>query len=154
MIPEKNSAWDALLGALVGVVRAEQKNAKTEETDKVLFTGFAALANLNNEAVLREMSERTHTEKNRMAPDCALCAMPCGSTSDLDFSTVCNAREAVRERKFRIVERLIQIAPRMLEKLENGMLSEDEIFAFHRAVFALGEDWSPEELEETREALK
>ena len=38
-----NQTWDALLGALVGVVRAEQKNAKTAETDRVLFEGFAAL---------------------------------------------------------------------------------------------------------------
>lgn len=64
-----NQAWDALLGALVGVVRAEQKNAKTVETDRVLFEGFAAL------------------------------------------------------------------------------------FVFHKAVFALGEDWSPEELEEMLETL-
>ena len=39
-----NQTWDALLGALVGVVRAEQKNAKTVEPDRVLFEGFAALA--------------------------------------------------------------------------------------------------------------
>ena len=39
-----NQMWDALLGTLVGVVRAEQKNAKTVETDRELFEGFAALA--------------------------------------------------------------------------------------------------------------
>lgn len=147
-----NKTWDALLGALVGVVRAEQKNAKTAETDKVLLEGFAALEK-EDEAALEVMLERAHAEKNRIAPDCAFCAMPCGSTSDLDFRTVRNAREAVWEKKFAIVERLIQIAPGMREKLESGALSEDELFAFHKAVFALGEDWSPEELLETLEAL-
>lgn len=148
----ENKTWDALLGALVGVVRAEQKNAKTAETDKVLLEGFTALAK-GDEAALQEMLERAHAEKNRIAPDCVFCAMPCGSTSDLDFSTVRNAREAVREKKFAIVERLVQIAPGMLCKLESGALSEDALFVFHRAVFALGEDWSPEELLETLEAL-
>lgn len=154
MIPAKNGAWDALLGALVGVVRAEQKNAKTDQTDAVLFEGFAALADIRDEAALGKMSERAHNEKNRIAPGCAFCAMPCGSTSDLDFGTVRNTREAVREKKFAITERLIEIAPTMCEKLKNGELSEDEIFAFHKAVFALGEDWSPEELEETLKALE
>ena len=64
-----------------------------------------------------------------------------------------NAREAVRKQKFAITERLIEIAPEMLCKLESGELGEDELFAFHKAVFALGEDWSPEELEEMLESL-
>ena len=93
-----NQTWDALLGALVGVVRAEQKNAKTVETDRVLFEGFAALAEDDETA-------------------------------------------------------LIDIAPGMLCKLESGELGEDELFVFHKAVFALGEDWSPEELEEMLETL-
>ena len=82
-----NQTWDALLGALVGVVRAEQKNAKTVETDRVLFEGFAALAE-DDETALQNMLACAHAEKNRIAPDCAYCAMPCGSTSDLDFGTV------------------------------------------------------------------
>lgn len=147
-----SKTWDALLGALVGVVRAEQKNEKTAETDKMLLEGFGALAE-DNEAVLGEMLECAHAEKNRIAPDCAFCAMPCGSTSDLDFGTVRNAREAVRERKFAVTERLIEMAPEMLRKLESGELGEDELFAFHKAVFALGEDWSPEELLETLKTL-
>lgn len=140
-----NQMWDALLGALVGVVRAEQKNAKTVETDRVLFEGFAALAE-DDETALQNMLACAHAEKNRIAPDCAYCAMPCGSTSDLDFGTV-------RKQKFAITERLIEIAPGMLCKLESGELGEDELFVFHKAVFALGEDWSPEELEEMLETL-
>lgn len=147
-----NQTWDALLGALVGVVRAEQKNAKTAETDGVLFEGFAALAE-DDETALQNMLACAHAEKNRIAPDCAYCAMPCGSTSDLDFGTVRNAREAVRKQKFAITERLIEIAPEMLCKLESGELGENELFVFHKAVFALGEDWSPEELEEMLETL-
>ena len=85
-----NQTWDALLGALVGVVRAEQKNAKTVETDRVLFEGFAALAE-DDETALQNMLACAHAEKNRIAPDCAYCAMPCGSTSDLD-SALCATR--------------------------------------------------------------
>lgn len=57
--------WDALLGALVGVVRAEQKNAKTVETDRVLFEGFAALAE-DDETALQNMLACAHAEKNRL----------------------------------------------------------------------------------------
>ena len=110
-----NQTWDALLGALVGVVRAEQKNAKTVETDRVLFEGFATLAE-DDETALQNMLACAHAEKNRIAPDC-------------------------------------EIASGMLCKLENGELGEDELFVFHKAVFALGEDWSPEELEKMLETL-
>lgn len=48
---------------------------------------------------------------------------------------------------------MIEIAPGMLCKLESGELGEDELFVFHKAVFALGEDWSPEELEKMLETL-
>ena len=63
-----NQTWDALLGALVGVVRAEQKNAKTVETDRVLFEGFAALAE-DDETALQNMLACAHAEKNRIAPE-------------------------------------------------------------------------------------
>ena len=59
----------------------------------------------------------------------------------------------MRKQKFAITERLIEIAPGMLCKLESGELDEDELFVFHKAVFVLGEDWSPEELEEVLETL-
>ena len=124
-----NQTWDALLGALVGVVRAEQKNAKTVETDRVLFEGFAALAE-DDETALQNMLACAHAEKNRIAPDCAYCAMPCGSTSDLDFGTVRNAREAVRKQKFAITERLIEIAPGMLCKLESVSWAKTSFLCF------------------------
>lgn len=60
-----NQAWDALLGALVGVVRAEQKNAKTVETDRVLFEGFAALAE-DDETALQNMLACAHAEKTAL----------------------------------------------------------------------------------------
>ena len=65
-----NQTWDALLGALVGVVRAEQKNAKTVETDRVLLEGFAALAE-DDETALQNMLACAHAEKNRIAGGCA-----------------------------------------------------------------------------------
>ena len=52
-------------GALVGVVRAEQKNAKTVETDRVLFEGFAALAE-DDETALQNMLVCAHAEKTAL----------------------------------------------------------------------------------------
>ena len=61
-------------GRFVGVVRAE-RNAKTVETDRVLFEGFAALAE-DDETALQNMLACAHAEKK---PHCAgLCVIaPC-----------------------------------------------------------------------------
>ena len=101
---------------------------------------------------MQNMLACAHAEKNRIAPDCAYCAMPCGSTSDLDFGTVRNAREAVRKQKFAITERLIEIAPGMLCKLESGELGEDELCCSQSRVCARRR-LEPEELEEMLETL-
>ena len=139
-------------GRLWALSARSRKTRRPRKRTECFLRGFAALAE-EDETALQNMLACAHAEKNRIAPDCAYCAMPCGSTSDLDFGTVRNAREAVRKQKFAITERLIEIAPGMLCKLESGELGEDELFVFHKAVFALGEDWSPEELEEMLETL-
>ena len=93
------------------------------------FLRLAALAE-DDETALQNMLACAHAEKNRIAPDCAYCAMPCGSTSDLDFGTVRNAREAVRKQKFAITERLIEIAPGMLCKLESVSWAKTSFLCF------------------------
>ena len=106
------------------------------------------------EPTLRAETDKTHAEKDtRIAPECALCAMPCGSTADGDMQAVWNAREPVRARK----AALLQAACAAVQRLrpdEDGEKREAAMLALYRAVFALGEDWDPEALEAVCEALE
>lgn len=88
---------DALLSALVGLVRAASKQGKTPETDAALLRGLCALG--APEAEQRAAAEAAHAEKNRIVPDCARCAMPCGSTADGDMQAAWSAQEPVRAEK-------------------------------------------------------
>ena len=132
---ERTAQADRLLGALIGLARAVSKQGKTPDTDGVLLSGLQALNSRAAEPALRAETDKAHAEKDRIAPECALCAMPCGSTADGDLQAACAA--ALR-----------------LGQDEDGEKREAAMLALYRAVFALGEDWDPEALEAVCEALE
>ncbi|MFR3177171.1 MAG: hypothetical protein ACLTNS_13065 [Acutalibacteraceae bacterium] len=142
---------DALLSALVGLVRAASKQGKTPETDAVLLRGLCALG--APEAEQRAAAEAAHAEKNRIVPDCARCAMPCGSTADGDMQAAWSARGPVRAEKAALLAAIRTAAPALLGGVQAGTARESALLALHRAVFALCEDWAPAALSEAREAL-
>ena len=79
-------ARDTLLGALVGLARATTSEPKTDDTDEVLNAGLRLAAQPDApEERLQRMLAIVQTEKHRVAPGCATCAMPCGNTNDYDF---------------------------------------------------------------------
>ena len=43
------------------------------------------------------------TEKHRVAPGCATCAMPCGNTNDYDFVRLWAAPESIRTLKLQML---------------------------------------------------
>ena len=101
---EHTAQADLLLGALIGLARAVSKQGKTPDTDGVLLSGLQALNSRAAEPTLRAETDKTHAEKDRIAPECALCAMPCGSTADGDMQAVWNAREPVRAKKAALLQ--------------------------------------------------
>ena len=150
---EHTAQADRLLGALIGLARAVSKQGKTPDTDGVLLSGLQALNSRAAEPTLRAETDKTHAEKDHIAPECALCAMPCGSTADGDMQAVWNAREPVRAKKAALLQAACAAAQR-LRPDENGERREAAMLALYRAVFALGEDWDPEALEAVCEALE
>ena len=66
---------EAVISALIGLAGACNNNPKTLRTDRVLLRALAG--ELDAEAV--------RAEKFAVAPDCAVCANPCGNTSDYDM---------------------------------------------------------------------
>ncbi|MFQ9499871.1 MAG: hypothetical protein ACLR0Q_01130 [Faecalibacterium sp.] len=87
-------ARDTLLGALVGLARATTNEPKTDDTDEVLNAGLRLAAQPDApEERLQRMLAIVQTEKHRVAPGCATCAMPCGNTNDYDLARLWAAPE-------------------------------------------------------------
>ena len=90
---------DALLGALVGLARATTSEPKTDDTDEVLNAGLRLAAQPDApEERLQRMLAIVQTEKHRVAPGCATCAMPCGNTNDYKVFFAKNFRKKAGNR--------------------------------------------------------
>ena len=72
---------DTLLGALVGLARSTVNESKTEDTDRILAAGLRLAADPKAaESALLRLTDIVEAEKHRVAPNCAACAMICGSS--------------------------------------------------------------------------
>ena len=71
-----------LLGKLVGLVRCTEGNESeiTEYTHQLLYRGLMA-----KEGEADALCAEIEKEKQRLAPDCYVCATPCGKRDDMDF---------------------------------------------------------------------
>lgn len=89
---------DELTGALIGLARSCGNNPKTENTDEFIIEGLTAtITNRNVSAdALKALIEKIRKEKNTVAPDCAVCASPCGNTSEYDVRNIWNHEDEVR----------------------------------------------------------
>ena len=132
---------DALLGALSGLARATTSEPKTADTDDVLCAGLRQAARSDaDEASLRRMLDIVHTEKHRVAPNCATCAMPCGNTADYDLARLWAAPVPVRDCKVQLLQNLFLLAGQRPH-------SPEAVFALYQSLFALAEDWDETQLQ-------
>ena len=128
---------DTLLGALIGLARATTSEPKTEDTDEVLNAGLRLAAQpAAPEEKLRRMLAIVRTEKHRVAPNCASCAMPCGNTSDYDLARLWAAPDTVRTLKLRMLAAAIRLA-------QTHPQGEAQT-AVYQVLFTLAEDWDAE----------
>lgn len=124
---------DQLLGALIGLARATTSEPKSEDTDDVLNAGLRLAAKQDApEERLRRMIDIVHTEKHRIAPNCATCAMPCGNTADYDLARFYAAPQPVHALKQRLFAALFRLAQRP---------DEAQQYAIYQGLFTLAEDW-------------
>ncbi len=134
---------NALLGAMIGLVRAVSKNGKTENTDKLLANGIEAIRVGKETSAL---CEAVREEKFMVVPNCRYCAMPCGSTADADMESIWNAREAVLTAKEALLECLL--------KSDWDSEQEEELYFLHKGLFVLGEDETTEVIWSVLEEMK
>lgn len=138
---------DALLGALSGLARATTNEPKTEDTDAVLCAGLRLAPRPDADVnALQRMLDITHTEKHRVAPNCATCAMPCGNTADYDLARLWAAPEPVRACKLRLLQALFALA-------QCRPKTPEAIFALYQGLFALAEDWDTDQLQPIAENI-
>lgn len=90
---------DELTGALIGLARATEGNAHmiTETTNTVMTKGLAAAhgGGKQDAAAFPALLEKVAAEKQKLVPDCALCAMPCSRTADYDMQNLQEAEDAI-----------------------------------------------------------
>lgn len=122
---------EEVLGALIGLTGAISNNGKTADTDRIVA---GALTGDDYEKSIREL----HEEKNRIAPDCATCKTPCGSTADCDMRHFWECEEPVKRHKQEILEQLREIAVDYLSRMNRATEDSGLPDACYRAIGSLG----------------
>ncbi len=140
---------DQLTGALIGLARAIGGGAAvTGDTWKIMVEGlFTTVTNVNfNEETIRRQIEAVQAEKNKLVPDCALCASPCGGKEDYDMTRLWTAQEDIRSLKSLILFGLRGMAAYAYHAMVLGYTDEEVNQFFAKGLSAVGEDWGMEEL--------
>lgn len=114
----------SVVSALIGLAGACNNNPKTPQTDRLLLEALAG----------EQAAEAVRAEKFAVAPDCAVCANPCGNTSDYDMERLYAADAEIRETKVRILETMRETAAILLHR------QQTEIDLFYKALLYVGSD--------------
>ena len=141
---------DELAGALIGLARATEGNEHliNDSTTAAMIEGLFILKNEHGDKEkLLAILEKIGIEKQKLVPDCFLCACPCGRTSDYDFKQLWNADEEIRTLKFSILSGICKIASHAYHSATPIHKEESTCQLLYKALFSIGaEDWGTEEL--------
>lgn len=145
---ETAALQDELTGALIGLARACENNAKTDATDRIIIEGlFSTITNVNfNDETLRAMIDRIHKEKSRIVPGCAACASPCGNTNDYDMKQIWEADEDIRSLKSLILFGIRGMSAYAYHALMLGYRDETVNAFFYKALSVISYDYGMDEL--------
>lgn len=139
---------DRLTGALIGLARTTDGNQPTAHTWRLMMEGlFTTVTNVNfNAETIEAQICRVHEEKERLAPGCLGCADPCGRTEDYDMAELWHAQEDIRSLKSLILFGIRGMAAYAHHAIVLGYEDDEVNRFFAKALFAVGEDWTIEEL--------
>lgn len=135
-----------IISVLIGLVGACRNNPKTENTDSLLIKALAfsgSSLNLDNSAI-EKLIDEIRAEKNRIAPNCAYCASPCGNTSDYDMSRLYESENETGQLKIKILCELNEIAASILQRTLE--LEEAETELLYRGLSYVSYDMEAERL--------
>lgn len=141
---------DTLTGALIGLARAAENNMDllTRDTDALVQKAlFTCVTNVNFEdETIEALIEEVRREKNRIVPDCALCAAPCGHNDEYDMGEIWNAQEDIRSLKSLILFGIRGMAAYAYHAAVLGYQDETVNRFFYQALTMLGEEAELQEL--------
>ena len=139
---------DELTGALIGLAKACQNGAKTENTTKLILEGlFTTITNVNfYDDTIRDTIGRVHEEKDKIVPGCMACMSKCGNTDDYDMNEIWNAQEDIRSLKSLVLFGIRGVAAYAWHALVLGYRDEQVEEFFYKALAMIGYDFGMEEL--------
>lgn len=139
---------DKLTGALIGLARAINGNQPTPSAHQIVMEGlFTTVTNVSfDKAAVEAMIDAIHREKNVCVPMCSSCASPCPRSDDYDMNCLWNADEDIRSLKSLILFGIRGIAAYAYHAYMLGYTDEEVNNFFYKGLFAIGEDWTMEQL--------
>lgn len=139
---------DELTGALIGLARSAQSNEPTKSTHRAMLEGlFTTITNVDfdNERVKSQI-EAVHSEKEKLMKGCGCCSCHCQSNDDYDMKKLWNDNEDIRSLKALILLGLRGMAAYAYHALMLGYSDEEVSSFFYKGMFAIGEDYSIDDL--------
>ena len=140
---------DELTGALIGLARATDGDTPVNaDTWRLMIEGlFTTVTNVSfNEKTIRELIDRVHAEKERLAPKGSGCGSRCGRNDDYDMNLLWNAQEDIRSLKSLILFGVRGMSAYAHHAMVLGYTDEEVNRFFAKALFAVGENWGMDEL--------
>ena len=140
---------DELTGALIGLARATDADTPVNaDTWRLMIEGlFTTVTNVSfNEKTIRELINRVHAERERLAPTGSGCGSRCGRNDDYDMNLLWNAQEDIRSLKSLILFGVRGMSAYAHHAMVLGYTDEEVNRFFAKALFAVGEDWGMDEL--------
>lgn len=141
---------DQLTGALIGLARSldGDPGAAGPDTWQVILQGlFATVTNVSfDPEALEELIARVRAEKRALVPMCGGCESPCGRTEEYDLSQLWHAQEDIRALKSLILFGVRGMAAYAFHAMALGYTDDALNRFFVKALFAVGEDWTEEQL--------
>ncbi len=139
---------DKLTGALIGLARVINGNEPAPSAHQIVMEGlFATVTNVSfDEATVKAMIDAIHREKNVCVPLCSSCASPCSRSDDYDMNCLWNADEDIRSLKSLILFGIRGMAAYAYHAYMLGYTDEEVNNFFYKGLFAIGEDWTMEQL--------
>ena len=140
---------DELTGALIGLARATDGDTPVNaDTWRLMIEGlFTTVTNVSfNEKTIRELINRVHAEKERLAPKGSGCGSRCGRNDDYDMNLLWNAQEDIRSLKSLILFGVRGMSAYAHHAMVLGYTDEEVNRFFAKALFAVGEDWNMDAL--------
>lgn len=148
---------EEMTGALIGLAKACKMNIRQTAVTRLLMEGLVTTitdAGYDDRA-LTDMLLKIRSEKDRIAPGCAICKSVCGNTSDYDIKNIWDSNEDICFLKSLILSGIKGIAVYALPAMARGYENEKINEFFYKALSIISYDLTMEDLlpvaEETAE---